>query len=124
MIRRPPRSTLSPSSAASDVYKRQLHHAVAGLPYQADFRSGKLAYGAQAGTALAQMKRVAQSALVLFNTHARSLYIGDDTGALDPLPRVIDGETIDQDHIFPTLDKVASPTPGPHKTDPRLHIRA
>ena len=25
MIRRPPRSTLSPSSAASDVYKRQLH---------------------------------------------------------------------------------------------------
>eukprot|EP00656_Telonema_subtile_P034177 TRINITY_DN382_c0_g1_i5.p1 TRINITY_DN382_c0_g1~~TRINITY_DN382_c0_g1_i5.p1 ORF type:complete len:127 (+),score=38.22 TRINITY_DN382_c0_g1_i5:114-494(+) len=26
MIRRPPRSTLSSSSAASDVYKRQFHH--------------------------------------------------------------------------------------------------
>ena len=26
MIRRPPRSTLDRSSAASDVYKRQLHH--------------------------------------------------------------------------------------------------
>ena len=26
MIRRPPRSTLSPSSAASDVYKRQLQY--------------------------------------------------------------------------------------------------
>src|SRR5665648_1183247 len=28
MIRRPPRSTLSSSSAASDVYKRQLHHPI------------------------------------------------------------------------------------------------
>src|SRR5664280_3919133 len=28
MIRRPPRSTLSSSSAASDVYKRQVHHRV------------------------------------------------------------------------------------------------
>lgn len=101
-----------------------LHHAVVGLPYQADWRSGKLAYGAQAGTALAQMKRIAQSALLLFKTHARALYIGDDTGALDPLPRLIDGEVIDPDHIFPTLDKIASPTPGTHKTDPRLHIRA
>src|SRR5665648_911967 len=31
MIRRPPRSTLSSSSAASDVYKRQLEHAVRGV---------------------------------------------------------------------------------------------
>src|SRR5665648_1278902 len=30
MIRRPPRSTLSSSSAASDVYKRQAIHRVAG----------------------------------------------------------------------------------------------
>src|SRR5674536_354137 len=30
MIRRPPRSTLSSSSAASDVYKRQLHRRLTG----------------------------------------------------------------------------------------------
>ena len=29
MIRRPPRSTLSPSSAASDVYKRQMNEVYA-----------------------------------------------------------------------------------------------
>jgi hypothetical protein len=101
-----------------------VHHAVVGLPYDANWRSGKLAYGAQAGTALAQMKRVAQTALVLYNTHARGLFLGDDTGALDPLPRVIEGATVDQDHIFPSLDMVAFPTPGTHKTDPRSHIRA
>ena len=32
MIRRPPRSTLDRSSAASDVYKRQEDHADGGLP--------------------------------------------------------------------------------------------
>ena len=32
MIRRPPRSTLDRSSAASDVYKRQALHAAAGGP--------------------------------------------------------------------------------------------
>eukprot|EP00658_Telonema_sp_P-2_P034054 TRINITY_DN2489_c0_g1_i5.p1 TRINITY_DN2489_c0_g1~~TRINITY_DN2489_c0_g1_i5.p1 ORF type:complete len:117 (-),score=38.99 TRINITY_DN2489_c0_g1_i5:104-454(-) len=32
MIRRPPRSTLSSSSAASDVYKRQYQRRVRGLP--------------------------------------------------------------------------------------------
>jgi len=101
-----------------------VHHAVAGLPYQADWRSSKLAYGAQAGTALAQSKRVAQTALVIYNTHARGLFVGDDTGALDPLPRVIEGEVVDQDKIFPTLDMIANPTPGTHKTDPRTHIRA
>lgn len=100
-----------------------LHHAVAGLPYMADWRSSKLAYGAQAGTALAQVKRVAQSALALYNTHANGLFVGDDTGKLDPLPKVIEGAVVDPDYIFPTLDKVASPTPGTHKTDPRLHIR-
>src|SRR5664279_1618968 len=31
MIRRPPRSTLSSSSAASDVYKRQVLHRITGL---------------------------------------------------------------------------------------------
>ena len=35
MIRRPPRSTLSPSSAASDVYKRQVRGsaAILGMPF-------------------------------------------------------------------------------------------
>jgi len=101
-----------------------VHHATAGLPYSADWRSSKLAYGAQAGTALAQMKRVAQLALILYNSHARSLYFGSDTGALDPMPRVIDGEVVDQDHIFGTLDNVAVPAPGTHQTDPRVHLRA
>src|SRR5678809_1190991 len=44
MIRRPPRSTLDRSSAASDVYKRQVAmHVHTGMPVgKTSFRSGKV----------------------------------------------------------------------------------
>eukprot|EP00658_Telonema_sp_P-2_P020135 TRINITY_DN1793_c0_g1_i14.p1 TRINITY_DN1793_c0_g1~~TRINITY_DN1793_c0_g1_i14.p1 ORF type:complete len:162 (+),score=14.73 TRINITY_DN1793_c0_g1_i14:116-601(+) len=41
MIRRPPRSTLSSSSAASDVYKRQYQRRVRGLPFLQHPRCGR-----------------------------------------------------------------------------------
>ena len=50
MIRRPPRSTLDRSSAASDVYKRQVHHRTTpGRPGQGAERQ----HTAQAGQAAA-----------------------------------------------------------------------
>ena len=101
-----------------------VHHAVVGLPYTANWKSTKLAYGAQAGTALAQVKRVAQVAFVLHQSHNAGLRFGGDTGHLDPLPRMIDGATVDADHIFPTLDLGAVPFPGTHGTDERFHMRA
>src|SRR5678815_5869098 len=36
MIRRPPRSTLDRSSAASDVYKRQLLHSASSVPFSSN----------------------------------------------------------------------------------------
>src|SRR5664280_2552499 len=43
MIRRPPRSTLSSSSAASDVYKRQVHTGASGPAVVTPVRSAGLA---------------------------------------------------------------------------------
>jgi hypothetical protein len=100
-----------------------VHHAVAGLPFRAIWKSTKLAYGAQMGTALAQQKRVPQAGLLIYQTHINGLFIGSDTGNLDPLPRVIDGAAVDPDHIFGTLDKVAFPTPGTWDTDPRFVLK-
>eukprot|EP00658_Telonema_sp_P-2_P079730 TRINITY_DN7786_c0_g1_i4.p1 TRINITY_DN7786_c0_g1~~TRINITY_DN7786_c0_g1_i4.p1 ORF type:complete len:100 (-),score=34.46 TRINITY_DN7786_c0_g1_i4:445-744(-) len=46
MIRRPPRSTLSSSSAASDVYKRQtMHFTGGGSCWQGPSRSAKVHLG-------------------------------------------------------------------------------
>lgn len=101
-----------------------LHHAVAGLPYQADWRSTKLAYGAQAGTGLAQKHRVAQIAFVLYQTHNRGLLFGNDTGRLGYMPQIFQGETIDPDAIFEAFDEVSMNIEGRHSTDARIHLRA
>jgi hypothetical protein len=102
-----------------------VHHAVCGLPYTATWTSSKLAYAAEAGSALGQMKRVAQMSLILYQAHNDSLRFGaGDTGRLDSMPRVVNGARVNQDQIFETLDTIAIPTPGTHGTDPRLHLRA
>ena len=97
-----------------------VHHAVAGLPYTARWVSSKMAYAAELGSALGQVKRPPQVSLILYKTHCRGIFFGSDTGTLDPLPRKIDGATVDTDHIFETLDMVAVPMPSTWKTDPRL----
>ena len=69
MIRRPPRSTLDRSSAASDVYKRQV------VPYApdggADPRHGLALAALQAGTAERWHLRVLQRSAVSY-THLRA----------------------------------------------------
>jgi len=102
-----------------------VHHAVVGLPYTADWKSTKLAYGAEAGTALSQMKRTDKMAFVLVKTHNNALLFGNDTGLLDPLPRVLDNDAvIDQDAIIVSYDKHAIPFPGLWDEDSRIFLRA
>jgi hypothetical protein len=102
-----------------------VHHAVAGKGFNADWKSTKLAYAAEAGTALAQMKRSDKIAFVLHQTHNNALFFGSDSGHLDPLPRVIDGgAAVDADKIFEHFDEPAMPFPGLWKADSRIHLRA
>lgn len=116
--------TYTVSGAGGITLSMPVHHAVAGLPYTADWKSTKLAYAAEAGTALAQMKRTDKIAFILHKTHNNGLYFGSDTGNLDPLPRVIDGAVVDSDKIHETFDQVAMPFPGLWDTDSRIHLRA
>lgn len=104
-----------------------VHHVVGGLPYIADFKSTKLAYAAQAGTALAQMKKTDKIAFILHQTHNNALFFGNDTGGegLDPMPRNIDGDsTVDADKVFEFFDQVAMTFPGLWDTDSRIYLRA
>lgn len=104
-----------------------VHHVVAGLPYTAAWKSTKMAYAAQLGTALTMKKRVPQLGLVLYKAHNRGLFTGYDTGseAVQPLPRMIDkGAAVDPDKIFATLDQAPFATPGPWDEDSRVTLRA
>jgi hypothetical protein len=70
-------------------------------------------------------KRVDRLALVLHQTHNNALFVGGDTGHLDPMPRVTDaGATVDANKIYAEYDKFGFPFDGDWDEDSRLYIRA
>ena len=102
-----------------------VHHAVVGIPYRAVWRSSKLAYSAEAGTPLAQMKRTDKIAFILYKVHNNGVFFGADTGLLDALPRSSDGGGIvDADKIFEHYDQVSMPFPGLWSSDSRVVLVA
>jgi hypothetical protein len=102
-----------------------VHQGVLGLPYTADWRSTKLAYAAEMGTALTMTKRAPKMGVVIYKTHNNALQVGSsDTGSLDPLPRVYNGAAVDRDFIYQADDLIPFPLPSKWATDPRIHVRS
>ena len=118
-------TTHAVAAGSTTLTSGTVHHAVVGLPYTADWKSTKLAYAAESGTALAQMKRTDKIGLVLYQTQNNALYFGNDTGILDPLPRIFhEGAEVDPRKIYETMDAVAMPFPGLWHSDSRICLRA
>lgn len=97
---------------------------VAGLPYEAAFKSAKLAYAAVMGTALTQKKRVDHLGLILFDTHCRGLRYGQDFEHLDDMPLVKEGAVVNPDTVFAEFDAAMIELPGHWDTDARLCLKA
>lgn len=104
------------SSAASNV--------VVGLTYTAQYKSVKLTYGAQSGTALNQVKRVNNLAFILRNTHFQGLKYGADFDNLWNLPKVEDGKATSNNQIFEDYDKPFFAFEGIWDTDSRICLQA
>lgn len=100
-----------------------IDYLVGGLNYTADFKSSKLAYGAQFGTALAQKKIISEVGLIGQNICAGGLQVGQDFNNLDYLPVVEEGDTFSDDYIYATYDNVLFDFNGDYDTDPRLCLR-
>jgi hypothetical protein len=98
--------------------------AIVGLPYRARYKSTKLAYGAQGGTALTKRKHVFRLALILADTHARGIQFGPDFDHLDYLPMIEDGAPVDADYIWPHYDKDSHPINSNWDTDSRVCLEA
>jgi hypothetical protein len=99
-------------------------NACVGLSYTAQFRSAKLAFAAQLGTALTQAKKIAQLAVILQNAHAQGLKYGPDFNTLRSLPLVTDGKTIDPNTVYTAYDQQSFDVPGKWNTDARLCLQA
>ena len=95
-----------------------------GLPYTGRYRSAKLAYGAQGGTALLQPKRVGPLGLLAGNIHRDAIKAGPSFAKLDKYriddtdgTALGDGEAVKSVH-----DDIARPFSGTWNTDSRLHM--
>jgi hypothetical protein len=99
-------------------------NAIVGLGYEATFKSAKLAYAAQGGTALNQTKKVDKVGLVLANTHVQGLEYGQSFTTMDNLPLVEEGADVDQNGVWADFDGMMITVPGEWSTDARLCLRA
>lgn len=112
-------------SSGSITVGTAVKKAVVGLPYEADWKSTKLAYAASAGSPLTQMKRADHIGFVLADAHNSGLYFGRDFDNLDPMPKVLDeGATVDPDKIFTQFDKISMAFPGLWDEDSRICLKA
>jgi hypothetical protein len=66
---------------------------VAGLSYEARYKSARLAYGGDAGTAMLQKKAVNKVGLILTDFVRQGLKYGPSFDILDSLPRMTDNQT-------------------------------
>lgn len=99
--------------------------AVGGLPYIAPFRSTKLSYAADLGTALNQKKRVSHIGVILADAHIGALTYGASLDEpMDHMPLMERGVEINSDHVYHGYDETMFEFPGEFDTDSRVCLRA
>jgi hypothetical protein len=94
------------------------------LGFYAPFRSAKLAYGAQMGTALLQQKKIEKVGVLMFDTHYQGLQYGSEIDNLQPLPLSLGGQDLSSDTVFTEHDEAMVGLSGSWNTDSRLHLMA
>lgn len=98
---------------------------VVGLPYIAQYKSTKLAYGAPDGqTSLCKKKKIFRLGIIARNIHPTGLRYGPSFDLMDDMPMVEDATTIDPDTVRATYDEETFPFPGDWNTDSRLYLEA
>lgn len=104
--------------------------ACVGLGYTAQWKSMKQAFAAALGTPLNQRKRIESAAMVLQNTQAQGIQIGNDFDhlddlPLDDLPRTLgNDEQVDTNAVLDSFDYDLSAFNGLWTTDERLCLQA
>jgi hypothetical protein len=98
-----------------------------GLGYDAWWKSVKLAYASEDGSALTQRKKVETLGVILADVHADGLQFGRSTastGVFDSLPRMIRHQRVSTDSVLREMDTPAFIFPGEWDTDSRVVLKA
>jgi hypothetical protein len=110
-------------SSGSITVSEAVATAIVGLPYEATYKSSKLAYAAQKGTALLQKKIIKKLGLLCLNTHYQAVQYGDNFADMTPMPLVEDGVTVAANTINTVYDEPMFPLDGSWDTDSRLCLK-
>lgn len=94
--------------------------ATVGLGYRGRYKSTKLAYGAQMGTALTQPKRIQRIGLVLADTHRLGVKYGQGFDNMDFLPTTEGFAAVDDDAVHAEYSEDMFTLDGQWDTDSRL----
>jgi hypothetical protein len=97
---------------------------VAGLGYDAVFKSAKLAASLQDGPSLTQRSRINKIGLLLADTHSKGLLYGPSADILDELPDIEDGAAVATGAVWDAYDEDMIEFPGDWDTDNRLYLKA
>lgn len=116
--------TYTVSGAGTITLDAATTSAVVGLPYDATYKSTKLAYFAGLGTAVNQRKRVGHVGFVLADTHAKGIKFGPDFTTMDDRPGIEQGTTVGADAIDTAYDEDGIEFPGGWSPDARVCLKA
>lgn len=95
-----------------------------GLPYTAQFKSGKmLQLASQMPTPLNQMKAIRSLGLVMADVHPKGLKIGHDFTTMDNMPEIEAGAAISSTALRGSYDEDPIIFPGSWGTDERLCLQ-
>jgi hypothetical protein len=97
---------------------------MAGLPYDATFKSTKLASAMQGRSGLTLKKKVHYLGLVLADTHPNGLRYGPDFNRMDPLPQMDRYAQVPANDAWDELDTAGIKFPGEWDTDSRICLKA
>ena len=98
---------------------------VVGLPYTAQWKSGKLVQiQTQQGTGIKHEKNIKKLGLILTDTHYKGLKFGRDFDNLDDMPSIEAGYAVTADTVHTTYDTEPIVFPGTWGTDERLCLQA
>ncbi len=95
-----------------------------GLPYEAHYKSAKLAGQTALGLSLTQRSRINSIGLVLADTHAQGLRYGPSFDVMDDLPMIEAGAVVDPDTVWESYDEGMVEFPGDWSGDNRICLKA
>lgn len=117
---------LGTAVVASDGYvtlPEPCFSAMAGLYYEGEMITSKLAYAAAGGSAINHQKKVGKVGFQLADTHAQGILYGQYLSTLDNLPLMERGAPIDQNAIWSDYDENMIEIAGQWHPDARLHFK-